>query len=210
MSENYTGALSWDSTISQESSFVLLEPGEYDFRVKKATRTVYTPSDRSKIREQSPMLELELSVFNDKGQEATVFENLILHTVMEWKISEFFISIGQKKPGEPFQPDWDVEGATGRADIEINRYTNKDGQERENNRVNNFLEPNTAQPTPAQTYQQPAQPPAQPQATQPQQPVQTPPTQTPQTPPVQTPPVQQQPVQQNEQTNQPQNPGFNF
>lgn len=184
---NFEGALSWDSEIKKESSFVLLEPGEYDFRVEKMERSTYNPSPQSKIRDSSPMAELELKIDSPEGT-ATVFENLILHSVTEFKISEFFTAIGQKKKGIPFTPNWSaVIGATGRAEIEVNEYSDRNGNKKKNNRVTNFLEPKEGQQQQAQTPQQPATPQQQP--TQPQQ--------------------NANPVQP--QQNQPQaNPGFNF
>lgn len=140
MAENQ-GALSWDSQIEQESSYVLLPEGEYDFRVEKMERGMYQPSPQSKIREASPEAQLTLKIQSPEG-EATVIERLILHTATEWKISEFFIAIGQKTKGQPFTPNWgQVPGSTGRAKIEINRYTDKNNNQRENNRIVEFLEP---------------------------------------------------------------------
>lgn len=185
--QNYEGALSWDSTIEKESSFVLLEPGEYNFTVTNMTRGQYTPGPNAKITEACPMAELELQVTDSTGQTATVRENLILHTSLEWKISQFFISIGQKQKGQAFVPNWSqVIGNTGRGEFDTRKYTSN-GEEREANQVKNFLEPIAGQPVQpqAQTQQQPVQ----------QQPVQQTPSQ-PQTQP---------------NTQQPQgNPGFNF
>ena len=163
---NFEGALSWDSEIKKESSFVLLEPGEYDFRVEKMERSTYNPSPQSKIRDSSPMAELELKIDSPEGT-ATVFENLILHSVTEFKISEFFTAIGQKQKGIPFTPNWAaVIGATGRAEIEVNEYSDRNGNKKKNNRVTNFLEPKVGQ---QQTQQQPAQPQAPQQSVTPQQ-----------------------------------------
>lgn len=175
--ENFQGALSWDSQISQESSFIVLPAGEYNFKVDKMNRGQYNPSPNSKIRDVSPKAELEITIFNpDTGESTSVTENLILHSATEWKLSEFFIAIGQKNPGEPFNPNWQfVPGATGRCEVEINKYTNKEGQDRENNRIKNFLAPsvNQSPQQPVQskqpTYQAPTTPP----------PAQTPPQQNP-------------------------------
>lgn len=65
------------------------------FQLKRPRAECLHQNPDGAIKEQSPQLELEL-VFNEKGEEATVFDNLIPHTAMEWKISEFFIAIGQK------------------------------------------------------------------------------------------------------------------
>ncbi|MFC6464978.1 hypothetical protein ACFP65_08350 [Marinilactibacillus sp. GCM10026970] len=175
MVDNYNnaGALGWDDEISQESSFVLLPEGEYDFVVEKMERGQYQPSPNSKINVASPQAELTLKIQTPEG-EATVFERLILHTATEWKLSEFFISIGQKKKGEPTRPNWgQVPGSRGRAKIEINKYTDKNKNPRENNRVESFLEPVAGQ-QPPQTYQAPQQTNYQ----QPNQTQQTPPQQT--------------------------------
>ncbi|TLQ03944.1 DUF669 domain-containing protein [Marinilactibacillus psychrotolerans] len=151
---NNGGALGWDDEISQESSYILLPEGEYDFVVEKMERGQFQPSPNSKINEACPEAELTLKIQSPEG-EATVFERLILHSATEWKLSEFFISIGQKIKGQPFKPNWSqVPGSRGRAKIEINKYTNKQGQDRENNRVDSFLEPtNQPQQQPAANQQ---------------------------------------------------------
>lgn len=136
------GALSWDSQIEKESSFILFPEGDYDFIVDKMERSQYQPSPSAKIKEASPMAELTLRFTSAEHGETNVSENLILHTATEWKISEFFIAIGQKQKGQPFTPNWSqVPGSTGRAKLEINKYTKKDSSKGENNRVVNFLEP---------------------------------------------------------------------
>lgn len=143
MNNNFEGALSWDSPIEKESSFTLLPAGEYDFKVDKMNRGTYQPSPNSSIREVSPQAELEITIFGE-NETTTVNERLILHSKTEWKLSEFFIAIGQKKQGQPLNPNWAlVPGAIGRCEIEVNKYTNKEGQERENNRITKFLPPLT-------------------------------------------------------------------
>lgn len=140
MAENQ-GALSWDSQIEQESSFVLLPEGDYDFVVEKMERGMYQPSPQAKIREACPEAELTLKIQSSEG-EATIKERLILHTATEWKISEFFIAIGQKTKGQPFTPNWgQVPGSTGRAKIKVDKYNDKNNNPREINRIDQFLEP---------------------------------------------------------------------
>lgn len=136
------GALGWDSQIEQESSFILLPAGEYEFKVEKMERATYQPSRNSSIQDTCPKAELTLSIQSAEHGEAKVFENLILHSKLEWKLSEFFIAIGQKKKGEAFTPNWgEVVGSTGRCKLEINEYTTNKGQDRKNNRVATFLAP---------------------------------------------------------------------
>jgi hypothetical protein len=95
-----------------------------------------------------------------------------------WKLTQFFNSIGQvQEIGQPFQPKWNqVIGANGRAKLEVNNYTDKDGNKKQNNRIKEFLKPaanagvvqqqsNFNQRAPQQPAQQQQQ-----QWTQPQQP----------------------------------------
>ena len=135
--DNENRVLGWDDEISQESNFTLLPEGEYDFEVVGFDQGMYNGSNKLPA---CPKAELTLRV--DGGDQGTtqVFENLFLVSSMEWKISEFFLSIGQKKKGESFVPKWDqVLGSTGRANIEVNTYVDRNGEERQNNRVKNFL-----------------------------------------------------------------------
>ncbi|MCT1797403.1 hypothetical protein [Aerococcus viridans] len=193
---NFEGALSWDSEIKQESSFNLLPAGEYQFEVEKMERGQYQPSPKSSIRDVSPQAELHIKIFGGEHGNTNVIERLILHTKTEFKISEFFIAIGQKQPGQPLTPNWNyVIGSTGRCEIEVNKYNNSNGQERENNRVVRFLEPEQGgQPQQSQWTQPTKQAPTQQQS---QQGGWTP---------------QAQPTQTTQQPQAPSgnNPGFNF
>lgn len=161
--------LSWDDAIEKEGGdFIVLPAGTYPFRVTKFTRGRFAGSDKMPA---CPKAELELTIFSQEHGEVTIFESLLLHTKTEWKLSEFFISIGQKRKGEKVQMNWQaVIGSQGVCELEVNKYVNKNGKESENNRVEKYLEPTgpqpqyqapAAQPAP-QTYQAP-QPPAQPQ-----------------------------------------------
>lgn len=169
MTNQFEGALNWDSEISQESSFVLLPEGKYRFKVTGFERAQYTPSPQSKIRDVSPMAELDLSISSPEHGSTTVKENLILHTKMEWKISEFLLAIGQKQKGEATNPDWSkIFGAEGWCELEVNKYTNKNGEQRENNRVKQFIAVEDApqQPVQQQPQTQTVQQPTLNQATQ--------------------------------------------
>ena len=57
--------------------------------------------------------------------------DLILSKALNWKLSAFFRSIGQKKRGEKITMDWNkVLGAKGRAHIKQKVYTNQAGEEK--------------------------------------------------------------------------------
>ena len=167
--------LSWDDVIENEGGgFVVLPAGKYPFRVTKFTRGRFNGSEKMPA---CPKAELELSVYSQEHGEVTIFESLLLHTKTEWKLSEFFLSVGQKRKGEKVTMNWQaVIGAQGMCELEVNKYNDKQGNPRENNRVKEYLEP-TAPATPQPNYQAPqAQPYAAPQNTAPF-PTQAPPAQ---------------------------------
>lgn len=129
--------LEWDAEISKEGrEFIILPEGVYDFKVQKYERSRYNGSAKIPPCNQ---VTVYLEIQSTAGI-AVVRENLYLHTVAEWKLCEFFNSIGQKKKGEAVRMNWQiVSGATGRAEIEIDKYNDKNGKERTKNKVKKFL-----------------------------------------------------------------------
>lgn len=167
--QNFDRELGWDDEIEKEGGdFIVLPAGNYQFRIDSFTRGRFAGSDKMPACNRA---ELDITLFSPEHGETTIKESLLLHTKTEWKLSEFFISLGQKRTGEKVRMNWGmVIGATGMAEIEINKYKDKNGNERENNRVKKFLEPTSAphqQQTnyqaPQQQYQQPVAQPTQPQ-----------------------------------------------
>lgn len=134
--------MNWDDVISNESQFVLLPEGIYDFTVTGFERAWFDGS--SKI-EPCPKAVLELTIEVPQGK-ATVKENLLLSNAVEWKLCSFFRSIGQKKHGQEFKMDWTkVLGAKGRAEIEVNEYDGNDGTKKKNNKVKSYIDSPDAQ-----------------------------------------------------------------
>lgn len=124
MTENK--ALNWDDVIEvvEEKEFILLDPGEYNFTVVNFEREQYNGNADGTI-EPSPQAALQLEVETPEGK-AIVFERLILHKDLAWKLSQFFISIGQQKD-EAITMDWNrVLGATGRMEIHHRKSTKTD------------------------------------------------------------------------------------
>lgn len=142
MEENKLGtAYGWDSTISNEdSAFAVLPEGTYEFEVKSMARGEFPGSEKMS---RCYKADLTLQVTNPvDGTTGTVFDTLYLNSKAEWRLSQFFLSIGQKKHGEPLKMNWSkVEGAKGRLELSINKYTTRDGDERTNNRVTKYLDP---------------------------------------------------------------------
>lgn len=172
MNNNNNEVIGWgDSFTAEESEFTLISPGNYPFTVKEMERKIYDGS--GKIPNGTPYAEVKCEVTGPEGT-TSIIERLYLLKRMQWKLTQFFQSIGQPVVvGQPFQPNWNaVVNAKGMAEVEVNTYK-KDGEEKKNNRIKNFLKPGEGKPegSPQQSYQQ--QPSQQPQPT-PQQP-QTPP-----------------------------------
>lgn len=135
--EMNNGALDWNSQIEKESEFELLPEGTYDFVVSQMERGRFSGSDKMSA---CPVATLTLEVKDPIGGLAgRVIENLYLHAKSEWRLSQFFTAIGQKKKGEPLIPNWNmVPGSKGRLELSVNEYE-KNGEKRKNNRVTRFL-----------------------------------------------------------------------
>ena len=127
----------WNGYIEDDSEFpeiVILNEGDYNFKVTNLTKT-YSQNG-------TPMVNLTLKVF-DETQSTTVFTKLFLTRKSEWRLSQFFRSIGQKKHGEGLNMDWNkVPGATGRCKIKKEKYTKAgEEKEREKNEVDRYYDP---------------------------------------------------------------------
>ena len=133
--------MTWDDVVEVESSFVTLEAGEYDFIVTELERGYF---DGSEKMDACPMATVHFQVDTPNGA-ANLRENLMLHRKMEWKLSQFFTSIGLKKKGEPVQMDWNkVVGAAGRFKVKPREYDGKTF-----NSVDEFLAPVEAPSNPS-------------------------------------------------------------
>ena len=131
-------AIDWDSPIvndGENKEFFLFPDGaEVNFEVMELQRS-------SSKNLHCPMAKLVLRLFDKDGEhEAQCYENLVLHTSCEWKLCEFFRSIGQRQHGEKIVPDWSkVEGSRGLCVVSVNTYE-KNGETRKNNRVKNYID----------------------------------------------------------------------
>lgn len=158
------GALGWEDEIQKEDSFVLLPEGDYRFTVAKIDKGRHEGSAKISA---CPKAIVDLTVEAPDGSTVTVTENFMLHQKMEWKLSQFFASIGMKQKGEKLRMNWSpaLIGKTGVCRIIVHEYTGNDGQQHKTNRIEKLYP----------SYEQPALPPP----SQPQQSYQTPPAYTP-------------------------------
>ncbi|MCT3124708.1 hypothetical protein [Lactococcus lactis] len=165
--------LGWDDEVEEGSPFVLLPEGNYPFTITGLEKGIYEkPANReSKIPANCPKATVTLEFITPTGEKSTLTENFYLYKKMQWKINQFFTSIGApKNPEGKVKMNWGtVLGAKGAASLVVNDYTDRSGNPAQNNRIKDFLEPTqqTAAPgyqAPQQSYQQPpaqTQPPQQ-------------------------------------------------
>lgn len=157
----------WDDEIVNEGSdFVLLPEGDYDFTISKVERARFNGSDKIPA---CNMAKVTITVWGAQDK-AEITENLLLHSKMEWKLSQFFLALGLKKHGEPLKMNWNaVTGKTGKCGVYIDTYEKKDGSEGKSNKIKKFYayDEQVTTVSPAQnkppvqpiTYQQPIQTP---------------------------------------------------
>lgn len=151
--------IGFEGTIEEESGgFSLLPEGDYDFTVSKITRGRYEGSDKMPAC-NSVTVELTVWEANDK---AVITERFFLVRKFEWKLSQFFLSIGVKKHGEPLNMRWNIEGMKGKCKVYIDKYRKQDGGEGQSNKIRKFYAYDeniqTVSPQPSyqqNTYQQP-------------------------------------------------------
>lgn len=140
MNDRPERSLDWNDTIENDSSFVLLPAGDYDFTVTKFERARHQPGPNSKLPPcNKAVLTLEVT---DGQQRTSVTHNLFLHSRCEGMLCEFFTAIGQRKHGEPLRMDWSkVLGAHGRCKVGVRDWIGRDGQTMQSNEIKRFYEP---------------------------------------------------------------------
>lgn len=147
------GSFGWDDEIKEESSFVLLPEGDYRFTIKKFEKGRYSGGEKIPA---CPKAIVTFTVHSPDGSTSELTENYLLHKKMEWKLSEFFASIGLKKKGEPVRMIWTPEliGKQGVCKVIVHNYK-KDGEDKQTNRIDK-LYPSYEAPAlaPPQQYSQ--------------------------------------------------------
>jgi hypothetical protein len=121
--------------IEEESGgFTLLPEGDYDFTVSKITRGRYEGSDKMPACNS---VTVELTVWGAQDK-ATISERFFLVKKFEWKLSQFFLSIGLKKHDEPLVMRWNIEGYKGKCKVYIDNYKKQDGSDGQSNKIKKF------------------------------------------------------------------------
>lgn len=131
-------AMDWDDVIENDGNeFIILPEGDYNFTVTNLERGHFPGSAKM---EPSHKATVTLRVSTDDGM-ASVRTDFILNHLVEFKISEFFRSIGTKKRGEKLAMNWNnVIGTRGRAHFKPRTYVGNDGKEHQANNVERFYD----------------------------------------------------------------------
>lgn len=166
--------LGWEGYVIDDGpSFELLEAGYYPFRVKKLDKERFEGSAKMASCSRAK-LTLEVNVGD---HEATITDHIMLNTKTQWRVARFFECLGFTRDDEGrMQMHWnDVEDKEGWLKIKVREYTDKNGNKKQTNDVDEYCRPKDAEKAYKEwsaRYQQ-AQQPA-PVAEQPaQQPMQT-------------------------------------
>lgn len=132
--------LGWDDEIEQDGGdFILLDESEYAFTVTKFERGRFPGSTKIPPCNKAT---LTLAIDSDQGR-TSVNADLIMYSSMEWKLSQFLRSVGLKKEGEKVRVKWDqLVGKKGRCMIKHRTYTNKNGEEKQTNDIDRFIDAN--------------------------------------------------------------------
>lgn len=111
--------LDWDGEIRQDAQeFVLLPNGDYEFTIESVERARFSGSEKMPA---CNMAKVKL-LFNTQQGSAYIVHQLLLHTKVEWKLSEFFASIGLKKKDQPLKMTWNIVGYKGKCKIGRREY----------------------------------------------------------------------------------------
>lgn len=150
--------IGFDDVIEEEDGgFTLLPAGAYEFVITKITRGRYNGSDKVPACGE---VNIEMKVGSEAVGTTTINERFFMLRKFEWKLSQFFLSIGLKKHGEPLKIRWNIEGMKGKCEVFVDNYTKKDGSQGQSNKIKKFyaydenvsVTPISAQPA----YTQPA------------------------------------------------------
>lgn len=149
--------MNWDDTIENDSEFVLLPAGDYDFEVLGFERKRFEGSEKMSA---CPQAAVSIRLFDkadpSKGS-STVIHNLFLNRKCEGLLCEFFTAIGDRKHGEQLKMNWaEIRGKRGRCKVGIRNWFKKDGTEVQSNEIKRFYEPKVNNSAPAQSAAQPA------------------------------------------------------
>lgn len=106
----------WNDEIEKDEQFPEIADGDYDFMVDHYERARFNGSEKIPA---CNMANVFFNIILPEGDTIQLRENYILHSKMEWKLSELFAGLGMKKKGEKINMNWDaIAGKRGRCRVE--------------------------------------------------------------------------------------------
>ena len=138
MIDNKDMLMDWNDSIEEDGQgYILLPEGDYNFKVTNFERGRFPGGPKVPACNKAT---ITVQV-DTKDGIATVKFDLLLFRSLEWRISDFFRSIGQKKHGEKLTMDWNkVIGSEGRAHFKQRTYVNNQGEEKAINDIAYFID----------------------------------------------------------------------
>jgi len=135
---NQNMMMDWNDSIENDGQeFVLLPEGDYNFVVTNFERGRFPGGPKVPACNKAS---ITVQVNAPEGVSIIKFD-LLLYRTLEWRISAFFRSIGQKKHGEKLTMDWNkVIGSQGRAHFKQRTYVNQSGEEKTINDLDRFID----------------------------------------------------------------------
>lgn len=138
MSEELGRALDWDDEIEKDDAFQLLEPGDYKFTILKFERARYEGGQKIPACNKAV---LTMKIFDDNGNETFLSCSFLLHSSMEWRISQIHRAVGLKKHGEKLRMKWkEMVGLSGRCKVSIREYNKQNGDIAKVNQIDTFYD----------------------------------------------------------------------
>ena len=138
INNNQNMMMDWNDSIENDGQeFVLLPEGDYNFVVTNFERGRFPGGPKVPACNKAS---ITVQVNAPEGVSIIKFD-LLLYRTLEWRISAFFRSIGQKKHGEKLTMDWNkVIGSQGRAHFKQRTYVNQSGEEKTINDLDRFID----------------------------------------------------------------------
>jgi hypothetical protein len=137
MSDETDTIIDWDGEIKNDGeAFALLPDGD---EVTLVVKEVERGRNKDGTKPQVRVTFMATSV-NGHGK-ATITDYIQMTRKSEWKLSEFFRSLGLRRHGQQMRLRWDLEGMTARATVTVDSYTSKDGEPRKSNKIRKYLDP---------------------------------------------------------------------
>lgn len=120
-------AFDWNSTISnaeETNEYKPLPEGDYEFVINAVTKKMFNGSAKMPA---CPQASIEIHVDDpNTGRTVPVFSNLFLCSSQEWKLAQFFKSIGvMSADAKKLRMRWDIEGEKGTCHIGPREYNGK-------------------------------------------------------------------------------------